>query len=174
MSPLRSRVHPARSAVLAVAVGSALALASCAEGATSGSEEDVDVRDLQQADEVQDVDTGPYDGVYDREFSADVYAYEDETVTVSADVAEVLSPTSLVLAGTEDTEVEPLLVVGATEVGDLSEGQAVEVTGTAHGSFDVAEAEALLGVDLDDPLYEDHVGLPYLEAAEVQPAAPEG
>lgn len=158
---LAHRTTPlARTAAGGVLALTAMSLAAC--GDTAGPETGTDVQDIQEA-----ADDGPYEGPYDRSFSEDLDSYQDEEVTVSADVAEVLSPSSFVIAGTDDTAVEPLLVVGATEVTGLEPDLTVAVTGTVDETFVLAEVEEELGVDLDDALYTAYDQEPYLKATGV-------
>jgi hypothetical protein len=150
---------PAVAAVLAL---SGLGLTACGDD-TAGNEAGADVQDVTE----DDVAVGPYDGPYDTAFYGDLDSYVGEEVTVSADVNEILSPTSFTIAGTDDTTVEPLLVVGATEVTGLESDLTVSVTGTVQEGFDVAAVEDDLGADLDDELYTEWDGEHYLVAKSV-------
>lgn len=60
--------------------------------------------------------------------------YLGEGVTVSADVNEVVSSNSFIIADTDDTTVDPLLVVGANGVTGLEPDLTVTVTGTVHSA----------------------------------------
>ncbi len=151
-----------------------LALAGCN---TEGPEEGVDVEDISEGDvaasspavetpmatETPIVGQG-YAGLYDQNFYDDAKAdaYAGQEVTVSAEVTETLSDDTFVIAGTANTAVDPLLIVEEEEIPGLDVGQVVQVTGTVQKSFDVAAAEEMLDIDLDDAAYADFVGEPYL------------
>lgn len=156
------RTRPlARTAAGGVLALSTLSLVAC--GDTAGPETGTSVEDVQETAE----DEAAADGPYDSDFYDTVPDLEGETVTVSADVNEVISPESFVIAGTDDTSVDPLLVVGATEVTGLAPDLTVAVTGTVHTAFDLPAVEEELGVDLDDALYEDYDQQPYITATGV-------
>lgn len=175
---LTTRTHPlTRTAAGGVLALAALSLTAC--GDTAGPETGTSVEDVQEGDAVEDAAaedevvedeaaaTGPYDGLYDSGFYDDLDSYEGMEVTVSADVNEVLSPSSFVIAGTDDTSVDPLLVVGATEVTGLEPALTVAVTGTVSQAFDLVTVEEELGVDLDDARYEEYDQQPYITASSV-------
>ncbi|WP_169079113.1 hypothetical protein [Microcella alkalica] len=136
----------------------ALTLAGCA---TSGPEEGVDVEDVTEDQAVEEdardseASTEPYDGRYDAEFVGDYDGYLGETVTLSADVDEIVSANAFTIAGTDDTTVEALLVVHDGTMADIEEGLAVQVTGEVEEGFDVMTVEDDLGVELDDDAYAD-------------------
>jgi hypothetical protein len=68
--------------------------------------------------------------------------------------------------------VEPLLVVGAEETAELEPDLAVAVTGTVQQAFDLPRVEEDLGVDLNDELFEQWDGEPYIVAETVDTAVP--
>ncbi|GAB3349395.1 hypothetical protein [Modestobacter lapidis] len=166
-----------RTTVAAFAAVSTLGLAAC--GGTAGDEEGADVADVAQEDVVEedvteedaageDVATGPFEGPYDSAFYDEVDSYVGEEVVLSADVNEVLSPMSFTIAGTDDTTVESLLVVGAGEDNQLAPETTVEVTGTVEESFVIEDVEEQLGVDLEDELFTDFDQEPYVMAGNVE------
>ncbi len=116
-----------RTAVAAFAAVSTLGLTACSD--TAGSEAGADVEDVVEEEAVVDE---PFEGPYDTEFYEGVDEYVGEQVTLSADVNEVITPEAFTIAGTEDTTVEALLVVGATGDAQLSPETTVEVTGTVQ------------------------------------------
>lgn len=166
MHHVRTRPLARRAAAGLVAVA-ALALTACGEEDTAGPETGIDVEDVQEEADEDDAALEPYDGPYDTAFADDVDSYVGQEVTVSADVNEVLSTSSFTIAGTDDTDVEELLVVGATEVSGLEPDLAVAVTGTVQEAFDLPAVEDELGVDLDDDLYTSWEEEPYLVAESV-------
>jgi hypothetical protein len=87
-----------------------------------------------------------------------------ETVTVSAEVTQVLSPTSFELAG-EDRGDESLLVTSAAEVQDLREGEVVQVTGEVSKFVYVDDADEY-GL-ADAGLYEPYESEEFLAASNV-------
>lgn len=90
---------------------------------------------------------------------------EGQTVTVSANVNEIITPEAFTIAGTEDTTVDPLLVLHKDAEPELKPELTVKVTGTVHVAFDLPAVEKDLDVDLDDALFEDWDGKPYLQAS---------
>ena len=152
-----------RTAAVAVAAVSTLGLSACG-GDTAGTEAGADVEDVVEEEPLED---GPYDGVYDSAFSDEVDGYAGEEVTLSADVNEVITPEAFTIAGTDDTSVEALLVVGATGDTELVPETTVGVTGTVMESFVLTDVEADLGVDLDDALFAEWEQEPYVMAESV-------
>jgi len=158
----------AAAAVAGVIAFSGVGLAAC--GDTAGDETGTSVEDIQEGDAPATSPTtaaGTYDGVYDNTFHDGVNDYLGQTVTVSADVNEVVDGNTFTIAGTDDTSVDPLLVTGAKSTSDLEPDLTVKVTGTVQEAFDLATVEDDLGVDLDDDLYDDWDGKPYIVASSV-------
>lgn len=152
-SPLMKKVLASAFAV------SVLTLHAC--GDTGPDEAGIDLD--EQANAEGDL---AYDGLYDSEFYGELDSYDAEEVSVEADVAAVLSASSFTIVGPDDTEVDEMLVVGASDMSELEPGLTTEVTGTVHPAFDLATVEEM-GLDLDDGLYEDWDGKPYIEASEI-------
>lgn len=134
----------------------AMGLAACGdEGDTSGSEQKVSIADLQQNPD----------------------EYVGQTVVVSADVNDDISPQAFSIAGTDESSVVPLLVLhlededdpeeeGETSF-DAQDGLPVEVTGTVKESFDVMAVEEETGKDLNETALENWSGQPYIKATDV-------
>ncbi|WP_432496570.1 hypothetical protein [Kineococcus auxinigenes] len=166
----RFRTRPsARTAAAGVVCFAALGLTAC--GDTAGEEEGTTVEDVQEADDEAlegEAAATPYDGAYDGTFYDDVNTYVGQEVTVSAQIDRIVSPNAFVIAGTADTTVDPMLVVGASEVSGLTEGTLVEVTGTVHEAFDLPQVEEDTGVDLEDDLFNDYDAEPYITATSVE------
>lgn len=143
---------------------SALGVASCG---TEGPETGADVEDVQEVPEETETNNiaNPFDGPYDQGFLDDVDVREGQTVTVSANVNEIITPEAFTIAGTEDTTVDPLLVLHKDAEPELKPELTVKVTGTVHVAFDLPAVEKDLDVDLDDALFEDWDGKPYLQAS---------
>ncbi|KLU08468.1 hypothetical protein [Kocuria sp. SM24M-10] len=147
-----------------------LGLAGCN---TEGPEEGTDVEDISEGEVLESSpapqETDPevgvgYVGPYDQAFYDESETYAGQEVTVSAEVTETLSTDTFVIAGAAGTAVDPLLIVEEQEIPPLDDGQVVEVTGTVAQDFDIAATEEELGIDLEDELYADYVGEPYLMA----------
>ncbi|WP_432534545.1 hypothetical protein [Kineococcus arenarius] len=165
----RFRTRPtARTAAAGVVCFAALGLTAC--GDTAGEEEGTTVEDIQEADDEAlqgEAATTPYAGAYDGTFYDDVNTYVGQEVTVSAEIDSIVSPQAFIIAGTADTTVDPMLVVGATEVTGLTEGAVVEVTGTVHEALDLPQVEEDTGVDFQDDLFNDYDAEPYIMATSV-------
>jgi hypothetical protein len=147
-----------------------LGLAGCN---TEGPEEGTDVEDVTEGEVLEsspapqetDPEVGAgYVGPYDQAFYDESETYAGQEVTVSAEVTETLSTDTFVIAGAAGTAVDPLLIVEKQEIPPLDDGQVVEVTGTVAQDFDIAATEEELGIDLEDELYADYVGEPYIMA----------
>lgn len=164
-----------KAATLSILPVTVLGVAGC--NSTSGPETGTDVEDIVEEEELIDEEDvaeeadpalEPYDGAYDQDFYDDAESYVGQEVTVSADVTETLSDDTFVIAGGPDTTVDPLLIVENQEIPPLDVGQAVKLTGTVKQAFDVAVAEEELGIDLEDELYEDYAGDPYLSVTSAE------
>lgn len=165
-----------KAAALSILPVTALGVTAC--DGTTGPEEGAAVEDIVEEDEAIEEDAvaeeadpalEPYDGAYDEAFYEEKDSYVGEEVTLSADVNEVIDSTSFTIAGTDDTTVEPLLIMHSLggEDPDLSPELTVQVTGTVMEAFDLPTVEEEMGVDLDDALYEDWDGEPYVEASKI-------
>ncbi|MHA7284300.1 hypothetical protein [Arthrobacter sp. TMS2-4] len=159
-----------KAAALAIAPAAVLSVAACSD--TAGSEQGADVEDVNEAEpseEDEQVGEGDdaYIGSYDQSWFDDRDSYIGEEVTLSADVNEVIDPTAFTIAGTDDTTVDELLIVHPEDLPEVSTEATVVVTGTVKEGFYVVTVEDELGVDLDDALYEDWDGEPYVHATEI-------
>lgn len=181
------RLTSLRSKAVAVPLTMVLAgagLTACSND-TAGSEAGADVEAIQEdsAEEepleeepleeepleeqpVEDEDPLVFGDTFD-----DAQSFVGETVTVSADVNEIIAPGIFTIAGTENTTLEPLRVV-ADPATDVEPDVAVEVTGTVYqfNPDDLAEAEGVLGDAFDPALFEEvEEGEPYIVATAVEP-----
>ena len=162
---LLNRTHPlGRGAAAGLLAMSTFGLVACSED-TAGSEEGVSVEDVQEGGE--DGGASAYDGAYDSDFETDVTSYEGETVTVSAEIDEILGDQAFTIAGTEDTDVEPLVVIHKDAMENLEAGTVVEVTGVVHKARDVPKVEDAIETDMDDVVLEDFEAEPYIEATNI-------
>lgn len=152
-----------KAAIASILPFAAVGLVGC--NSTSGSEEGTDVEDVVEEENADSAYA--YDGAYDTAFYEDYDSLIGEEVVLSADVNEVISNSSFTIAGTDDTSVEPLLVVSSEQMSEVTSGLTVEVTGTVKESFDLPTVEEELGIDLDDELYEDWDGENYIQASQV-------
>lgn len=159
MFTTRNRGLARRLALVGVAAASTLLLGAC--GDTAGSEAGVDVADVQQE---PDADAG----VFDTPDYADPASFVGQTVTVSAEVNDLISTQAFTIAGTLQTSADELLIVSAAGGPAITEDSAVEVTGTVMERFDVVGAEEFVGGDLDEGLFGDYNGEPYIQAETIE------
>jgi hypothetical protein len=98
-----------------VAAGAAvlLSLSACGDDETAGPETGADVGDVVEEDGSFKVDE-----------------YKGQTVTVSAEIEDMLSPKSFVLSGGQ--QGDDRLLVLTEQPTDLDEGEVVQVTGTVE------------------------------------------
>ncbi|MHA6783310.1 hypothetical protein ACVGOW_20305 [Pseudonocardia saturnea] len=160
MFTTRTRGLAGRATLAGVAATSALLLTAC--GDTAGSEAGTDVADIQQEPAVDDA------GVFDTPDYADPMSFVGQTVTVSAEVNDLISTQAFTIAGTLQTGADELLIVSAAGAPAVTEESAVKVTGTVMERFDVAGAEEFVGAGLDDGLFADWNGEPYIQADTIE------
>lgn len=110
-----------------------------------------------------------YEGPYTAGFRSSLADYSSETVTVSADVQEVISPASFVIEGAEKGNVEPMLVVARQDdVVEINKGVSVEVTGVVHRASDLQSVEQELGIVIEESELENRdAGSFFIQAAEI-------
>lgn len=96
-------------------------------------------------------------------------SYVGQTVTVSADVAEIINPQAFTLAGTD----QPLLVITNQPNQVVAPDSAVAVTGTVRQAFDIAQVESEFGFNADDALFGEFDGQPYIVANNIDPTVAE-
>ncbi|RZU31926.1 hypothetical protein [Blastococcus saxobsidens] len=155
-----------RPATAGLVLASVAALSGCTEDGTAAPGAGTPV-----AGDRPDAGTAAYDGPYTTRFAGEVRSYDGQTVVLSADVNRVLGPAAFSLAGTDDTTIEPLLVV-APDASEVRADSTVAVTGTVRLSFDLAAVEEETGTDLDDEQLERFDGRPYVTAGRVETSAP--
>lgn len=169
----RDRRPTARTAAAALAAVAGLGLAGCS---TEGPETGADVEDITEGEVLEsspapqgDATTGEaFVGDYDQGFSDERETYVGQQVTLSAEVSDVIGDDALVIAGTVENTVDPLLVLYDMDQVDVEEGQVVEVTGTVQQSFDRSTLDDQAQEDLTDEVYQDHEQRPYVEATTVR------
>lgn len=172
MDTLEKNLWMKKTAAVLTLPFAALTFVGCG---TSGPEEGTTVEDVAEgeggevAEEPAAEGEMAYDGAYDAAFWEDSTNLVGQEVTVSAEVGSIIEPaSSFTIAGTDDTTVEPLLIVhNQGEMPELEEGLTVGVTGTVQDAFDIVTVEEELGVDLDDTLYTDWEGERYIQANQV-------
>lgn len=161
-----------KAGALSILPMAALGLSACS-GDTAGPEESTSVEDVVEEDDAAaddvDVDSAvdPYVGTYDSTFYDDYDSFVGESVTVSAEVNEIISPNAFTIAGTDDTTVDELLIVHNLDAGEVEQGLTVAVTGFVEESFDVASTEEELDIDLDDALFTDWEEERFIDATEL-------
>lgn len=177
---MRTReTHTTRKAAVSLLAAAGLALAGCggADEDDTGTEVDDitggEVTETPAAEETpapEGTQTRlPFYGAYDREFTDDRAVHEGQEVTLTAEIVEVVSGNALEIGDPGDITLDPLLVMHDLGATGLEQDQAVEVVGTVMTDFDLTTAEEELGVDLEDELYTDYEGDPWLRATEVTP-----
>ena len=182
----RNSQHTTRKAAVSLFAAAALALTGCGGGGEEDTGTEVD--DITGGDVAETtapaettgpaettaptegegtaVPGAPFSGPYNRQFSDDQEVHEGQEVTLTAEVESVVSGNAFTIGDPDDLTLDPLLVVHDVDLPDLAEDQALEVVGTVMTDFDVVTAEEELGVDLEDALYEDHQGDPWLHATD--------
>ncbi|GAA1757147.1 hypothetical protein [Kocuria aegyptia] len=169
----RDRRPTARTTAAALAAVAGLGLGGCS---TEGPETGTDVEDVTEG-EVLESSPAPennptagdtFIGNYDQDFYDERETYVGQQVTLSAEVSDVISDDALVIAGTAENTVDPLLVLYNMDQVDIEEGQVVEVTGTVQQAFDPSTLDNQAQEEFTDELYQDHDQQPYIEATDVQ------
>ncbi len=102
------------------------------------------------------------DGIYD-DF-ARIQSFEGQQVKVTADVVQIVGPNAFTIADYRGTQ---LLVVHREAAPNVAVNCLVQVTGTANKAFQVAAAEQLARVDLDDASFGAFTGDPYILASNI-------
>lgn len=167
---MRAHQHTTRTAVASLLAATGLALTGCGADEPDPGTEVEDVTEgevLPSGTPAAPEGSGtrlPFYGAYDRQFAEDRAVHEGQEVTLTAEVESVLSDHAFAVGDPDDVTLDPLLVVHDADVPQLEEGEALEVVGTVLPDFDVATAEEELGVDLEDALFEDRRGDPWLHA----------
>lgn len=160
-SPGNSPLKRTRLLGAVAALGLAFALTACGGGgdaAEAGASPQAQGTGINA--DIEDVQIGTISG--------DPEAFVGDRVRVKGTVTEVIGLYAFLL-GSENPDVEPLLVVGA-EKNVVDKGDVVTVTGEVASKFGVTDVEDELGVDLDDPLFEPYEGENYVRATQVLPA----
>ncbi|GAA4731933.1 hypothetical protein GCM10023328_08950 [Modestobacter marinus] len=167
------QTRPIAKLVLAGAVGLApLTLVACSDKGPDGVWSAGDLLDEEGVEADAGVDAGVFNGSYDSGFYEQSDQFVGEEVTVSATVEEIYDPNSFAIGGIEETDAEPLLVVGSDIAGVLEDGQVLLVTGTVQSGFDEAAVEEEQGFDLPDGEYTDFAGQDYIVAESVDIQVP--
>lgn len=153
----------------------ALALSGCSTD-TAGPETGVDVEDVHEGAEGEPQDGEGTLGLerdYDDEFFAEIESLDGQEVTVSAKIDTIVNDQALTIAGTDDTTVDPLLIIHGTGQPELEEGEAVVVTGEVHYVFNLPVVEESMGLDLNDDDLGEWDLQPYIAADTIDPLADE-
>jgi hypothetical protein len=150
--------------LLAGVTAAVFSLTACGDPGVNEVEDPEEVPDVRGEDDPTDIFTGAYDS----EFREDMTAYTGQEVTLTAEVDEVLSPEAFSITSPDGEDVEPLLVLADGSSGAVEAGSAVTIAATPFDEFDPAEAEQQIEVDLEDDLYADWEGEPFLVATTVE------
>jgi hypothetical protein len=174
--------HTTRKAAVSVLAVAGLALAGCGNGEDEAGTEvdDITGGEVQETPPAEETPPAagetalpgatPYGGAYNQDFADDQAVYEGQEVTLSAEIVEVVSDNALEIGDPGDINLDPLLVMHDLGATGLEPDQTVEVVGTVMTSFEVATVEEELGVELEDEVYTDYEGDPWLHATEVTPS----
>jgi hypothetical protein len=159
---------PALATVLAL-IGAGLA--GCGEeldDQATAPQLETTVPDIRGADDIDDV----YIGLLDERFVEDLPAYEDQEVTLLAEVAEVLSPRVFSMTSADGSDVEPVLVVTTGAAADLAPetGDDVVVAATPEGELDPQALVEDLHLDVDPARLQDWEDEVYLLASIAEPS----
>ncbi|SEK90659.1 hypothetical protein SAMN04515665_10694 [Blastococcus sp. DSM 46786] len=187
MASSRTHTSGGRAAVVALAAATGLMLTGCGEDepAAEGSAENVlgDVAEDEAPEEEPEIpfDEIPgdelvepaFDGLYDDEFLADIDSYLERPVVLSGEVADLLTDGVFAMTAADDPGIAPILVVTSDAVPEIADGVPVTVTGTLEDALEMGAVEQMPDFELDDPLFEQYAGAPFVfaETVEVSPAA---
>ncbi len=129
---MAQRTRRLRRTIGLLLLPAALTLGACGEAETAGPDKGVGVEQIRERDLYDDgLDT-----------------FVGETVTVSAEVARIVTPSAFEIAG--EGGPKPILVITPPDTAaTITDDSVVKVTGQVR-EFAIAEAERDLGVDLDD------------------------
>ena len=184
---LEKKLWLKKAAAITVLPFAALTFTGCGGEDTAGPEESVAADDVAQPEDTEVEGEGTaeegiaeegvgaegaegelgYDGVYDQAFVDESASLVGQEVTVSAEVNELISDNAFTIAGTEDTDVQPILVVQASGNPEIQQGLAVAVTGTVRDAFVVTDVESELGIELEDEAYAEWENQRYIVANNV-------
>lgn len=149
--------RPRRTALAVSAAGLGLGVLAGCGGDTAGPETGASVGEIQN-------DQAPAEAAEN-----DVMSFVGQTVTVSAEVNEIIAPDAFTIAGDGFFGGEPLLIVSPPGGPAVQEGSPVQVTGTVRQAFDLPAVEQEFGFDLDDNLFGAYSGEPYIAASNIDP-----
>lgn len=108
---------------------------------------------------------------------SNMQSYNGQQITVTGTVAQVLGPHAIAVTPTGNNgsnnngnNTQTLLAV-AKDTGTLTAGSPVELTGTLQPTFDMNQATAFTGNNLDQAAMGAYNGKPYMQAAYVGPVS---
>jgi len=107
---------------------------------------------------------------------SNMQTYNGQQITVTGTVAQVLGPHALIVAptgnnsGNTGNNAQTLLAV-AKDTGTLTTGSPVELTGTLQPAFDINQATAFAGSNIDPAAMTAYNGKPYAQAVYVGPVS---
>lgn len=106
-----------------------------------------------------------YEGEITDDFIADIDSYLGTTVTLRADIRELVGPSSFVIQDTTDTHT--VLVVHDGSVDNAEHGAIVEVTGTIYDASQSEQLDSGTPVNPEDEVFADWQSPLYIDAVEV-------
>jgi hypothetical protein len=163
--------RPAAALVAVVLAAAGTSLAGCSDDLddqATAPQLEGEVPDIRGEDDLDDV----YTGLLDERFVEDLPAYEDQEVTVLAEVSEVLSPRAFSVTSIDDADVDPVLVVTTDAAAEVEPAAGDELVVAARPATDLDPEVVVgdLGLGVDPAVLEDWGDQAYLIATVVEPA----
>jgi hypothetical protein len=110
-----------------------------------------------------------YVGAYDDAFHAELPSYTGQQVSLTGEVGDLIrSRSAYELVSPTTPDLDPLLISAAYAVPDLQVGDTVTVTGTLREGFEPPVVEEVVDGDEEAGVYDQHLGQPYLDEAQVE------
>lgn len=110
-----------------------------------------------------------YTGPYDERFRAELSTYSGQRVSITGEVRDLIrSRSSYEIGDPADPGLDPLLISARYAVPEVAEGTRVTVTGTVQEAFEPPVVEETTDNDAEAGFYDQHVGEPYLDEAQVE------
>lgn len=140
----------------------------------AGEAEQGAVEETQPAGEEAE-SAGPARAVSVADYTDNPSEYYGDQIELSGQVTQVLGPNAFAIGGDEFVGGQQVIIVGAQQLNQIVEGEAVEITtdqvvqatGTAR-EFNLTEIENEVGYQLDDNLFSEFEGNPALAASSVE------
>jgi hypothetical protein len=104
---------------------------------------------------------------------SNMQTYTGQQITVTGTVAQIIGPHAITVAptGTNTGNNAQTLLAVAKDTGSLTTGSPVELTGTLQPAFDINQATAFAGSNIDPAALAAYNGKPYAQAMYVGPVS---